>query len=136
MDTERLYSDIKSHLRDDPLPQNTSTTSHSQTPSGPSIQTVYYDIPDAYTSRKPGTYNYVFFSTRTTIPSQDTLARRRPFTPCVCNTTGRDFKPMSKTTAICAPPVPVKNLCAIDLTDFLNSFRVPRSLGILSRWIS
>ena len=59
-----------------PLPQNTSTTSCSQIPSGPSIQTVYYDIPDAYTSQKLGIYNYVFFSTRMTIPLQDTLARR------------------------------------------------------------
>ena len=54
-----------------PLPQTTSTTSHSQIPSGLSIQTVYYDIPDAYTSWKLGIYNYMFFSTCTTIPSQD-----------------------------------------------------------------
>ena len=58
-----------------PLLQNTSTTSHSQIPSGPSIQTVYYDILDAYTSQKPGIYDYVFFSTHMTIPSQDTLAK-------------------------------------------------------------
>ena len=87
-------------------------------------------------SQKPGTYDYVFFSTRTTIPSQDTLARRRPFTPYVCITTGRDFKPTSRITANCAPPVPVQSLCTIDLTDFLNSFQSLRSLGILSHWIS
>ena len=141
MDTERLHSDIKSHLQDDPTsadPQNTSTTSHSQIPSGPSIQMVYYDIPDAYMSQKPGIYNYVFFSTHTTIPLQDTLARRRPFTPYVCITTGQDFKPTSRITANHAPPVPVQSLCAIDLMDFFNSFWqwFPRSLGILSRWIS
>ena len=75
MDTERLHSDIKSHLRDDPLPQNTSTTSHILIPSGPLVQTVYYDILDTYTYWKTGIYNSVFFSTRMTIPSQDTLAR-------------------------------------------------------------
>ena len=66
---------------------------------------VYYDIPDAYMSRKPGIYDYMFFSTRMTIPSQDTLARQRPFTPYVCITTGRDFKPTSRITANRVPPV-------------------------------
>ena len=102
-----------------PLPQNTSTTSHSQIPSGPSIKTVYYDIPDTYTSQKLGFYDSVFSSTRTTIPSQDTLAKQRPFMLYVCNTTGQDFKPMSRITANHAPLVPMQNLCAIDLTDFL-----------------
>ena len=119
-----------------PLLQNTSTNSCSQIPSGPLIQTIYYDIPDAYTSQKQGIYNYVFFSTRTTIPSQDPLAKQRPFMPYVCNTTGLDFKPMSRITANRAPLVRMPSLCAIDLTDFLNSFQFPRSLGILSRWIS
>ena len=54
-----------------PLLQNTSTTSCSQIPSGPSIQMVYYDIPDAYTSWKLGIYDYMFFSTCTTIPLQE-----------------------------------------------------------------
>ena len=58
-----------------PLLQNTLTTSHSLIPSGPSIAMVYYDILEAYMSWKPGIYNYVFFSTRMTIPSQDTLAK-------------------------------------------------------------
>ena len=44
---------------------------------------VYYDIPDTYMSQKPGIYDYVFFSTHTTIPSQDTLAKHRPFTPYI-----------------------------------------------------
>ena len=100
---------------------------------------VYYDILDAYMSQKPGIpgiYNYMFFSTHTTIPLQDTLARRRPFMPYICITTGWDFKPTSRIAAICAPPVPVPSLCAMDLTDFSNSFRYLRNLGILSHWIS
>ena len=119
-----------------PLPQNTSTTSHIPIPSGPSIQMVYYDIPDAYMYQKMGIYDSVFFSTRTTIPSQDTLARRRPFTLYVCNTTGLDFKPTSRITANRAPLVHTPSLCAIDLMDFSNSFRYLRSLGILFHWIS
>ena len=83
-----------------------------------------------------GIYDSVFFSARTTIPLQDTLARQRPFTPYICNTTGLDFKPMSKITANCAPLVLMQNLCTIDLTDFSNNFQYPRSLGILYHWIS
>ena len=83
-----------------------------------------------------GIYNSVFFSTHTTIPSQDTLARQRPFTPYVCNTTGPDFKPMSRITADHAPLVLMQNLCAIDLTDFSNNFWYLRSLGILYHCIS
>ena len=83
-----------------------------------------------------GIYDSVFFSTHMTIPLQDTLARQRPFTPYACNTTGLDFKPMSRITANRAPLVLVPSLCAIDLTDFLSSFQYPRSLGILYHWIS
>ena len=56
MDTERLHSDIKSHLQDNPT--SAGHLDH-QSQSDPKIQTVYYDIPDAYTSRKPGIYDYV-----------------------------------------------------------------------------
>ena len=101
MDTEGSIRTSSLTCEMTPLPQNTLTTSCSQIPSGPSIQMVYYDILDTYTSRKPGIYNYMFFSTCTTIPSQDTLARRRPFMPYVCITTGRDFKPTSRITANC-----------------------------------
>ena len=83
-----------------------------------------------------GTYDSVFFSTHTTIPSQDTLARQRPFTPYVCNTTGLGFKPTSRITANRAPLVHAPSLCTIDLADFSNSFWYPRSLGILFHWIS
>ena len=107
-----------------PLPQNTSTTSHSLIPSGPLIQMVYYDILDAYMYWKMGIYNSVFFSTHTTIPSQDTLAKQRPFTLYICNTTGQDFKPMSRITANHAPLALTQNLCTINLMDFSNHFCV------------
>ena len=134
MDTERLHLDIKSHLqphfRRTPRP---SVTVRSQVdpPSRQFTMTFW-----THMSQKLVIYNHVFFSTHMTIPLQDTLAKQRPFMPCVCNTTGWDFKPTSRITANRAPPVPMQNLCTIDLMDFLNSFQYPRSLGILSHWIS
>ena len=72
---------------------------------------VYYNIPDAYTSRKLGIYDSVFFSTYMTIPSQDTLAKQRPFTLYVCNTTGLELqtyiKDYCKSCTTCSRTKPV-----------------------------
>src|SRR5882672_6148425 len=57
-----------------PFLQNTSTI--SQTPSGPSIPTVYYTTSDTSMFRTLETSDSMFFSTRTTTPLQVTLVRQ------------------------------------------------------------
>src|SRR5882724_7559034 len=59
-------SDLNSEMI--PFPQNTLTT--SQTQSGPSIPMVYYATSDASMLQTLAISDYVFFSTRTTIPLQ------------------------------------------------------------------
>src|SRR5882724_9160650 len=57
-------SDLNSEMI--PFPQSTSTT--SQTPSGPSIPMVYYATSDTSMVRNLAISDYMFFSTRMTIP--------------------------------------------------------------------
>src|SRR5882724_7822855 len=116
------------------FPQNTSTI--SQTPSGPSILMVYSTTLGASMFRTPAISDYVFSSTRTTIPLQVILVRQRLFIKSVCNTIGPDFQSMSGTTANHAPLFPAPNLCTKNPMDFSSNFRFPRSLGIPYPWIS
>src|SRR5882724_10882981 len=110
-----------------PFLQNTSTI--SQTLSGPSTLMVYYATSDASMFQTPAISDYMFSSTRTTIPLQVILVRQRPFIKSVCNTTGQDFQSTSRTTADCAPLVPAPNLCATNPRDFSSNFQFLRSLG-------
>src|SRR5882724_9009161 len=117
-----------------PLPKNTSIT--SQTPVGPSTQTVYFATLDASMSQTLAISDYVFFNIHMIIPLQVISVRRRHFIKSKCTITGLDFPFMSKTTANHVSPVPAPNPCAINLTDFSSNFRFPRNLGIPSPWIS
>ena len=101
MDAERLYSDIRSQLQEDPI--STEHLKISQTPSGLSIPMVYYATSDASIFQTPAISNYVFSSTHMSIPLQVISVRRRPFIKSACNTIGPDFQSMSRTTANCAP---------------------------------
>src|SRR5882724_10531364 len=127
-----LTSDLNSERI--PFLQNTSTT--SQTPSGPSIPMVYYATSDASMFQTSAISDYVFFSTCTTTPLQVISVRRRPYIKSVCNTIGPDFQSTSRTTANCAPLVPLPNPHATNPTDFSSNFRFLRSLGIPYPWIS
>src|SRR5882724_9705033 len=98
-----------------PFLQNTSII--SQTPSGPLILMVYYATSDASMFRILAISDYVFFSTRMTIPLQVISVRQRLFIKSVCNTIGPDFQSTSRTTADHAPLVPVPNLCTTNPTD-------------------
>src|SRR5882724_9422777 len=109
-----------------PFPQNTSTI--SQTPSGPSILMVYYATSDASMFQTLAISNYMFSSTRTTIPLEVISVRWRPFIKSTCNTIGLDFQSISRTTANHAPIVPMPNLCTINPTDISSNFQFPRSL--------
>src|SRR5882724_74663 len=88
-----------------PFPQNTSTI--DQTPSGPSILMVYFATSDTSMFQTPAISDYVFSSTHMTIPLQVISVRQRPFIKSTCNTIGLDFQSMSRTTANCAPLVPM-----------------------------
>src|SRR5882724_3574641 len=115
-----------------PFPQNTSTI--SQTPSGPSILMVYYATLDISMFQTLAISNYVFSSTHMAIPLQVISVIQRPFIKFICNTIGLDFQSMSRTTANCAPLVPIPNLCTTNPTDFSSNFQFPRGLGIPNPW--
>jgi len=76
MDAERLHSDIRSQLREDPI-----SAEHLDNQSDPKWTfnpMVYYPTLDASMFQIPEISNYVFFSTRTTTPFQVISVRRRP----------------------------------------------------------
>jgi len=98
------------------FPPNTSIP--SQTEHGPEPQTGYFSMQDAYMSLTWATFDYVFSSTRTIIPLQAIMARRRHCTQSEDSITGPDSQPSSKNIARHAPLAHVPSLCATDLTDF------------------
>jgi len=71
MDTERLHTDIQSHLRDDPV----STECLNTHEHGPEPRTVYFGMQDAYTSLTRAIFDYMFSNTCMIIPLQATTAR-------------------------------------------------------------
>ena len=117
--------------------QSLSSTSIPElTQNGPLIPMGYSDIWDASMSQIWEIFGFAFFSTRTIIHLPAIMASPRPFTMSGYNTTGPDSQSMSRTTASRTQLVPVPNLCTTDPTDFLNSLRSLRSLGIQYPWIS
>ena len=75
-------------------------------------------------------FDSVFYNTCTTTPLQVISVRLRPrhYTQSGCNMPGLVSQSTLKTTADCAPPVPMQKLCATDHMDYSNSFQFLRSL--------
>ena len=134
MDEEQLFSNIKSHLWDNPIStahlDNQSDPKWTVTPDG----LLCYSI--EYMFLTMAIFDSMFCNTHMTIRLQVILVRPRHYMQSACNMPGLDFRTLSKTTANRAPPVPTQNLCTTDRMDSSNSSRVLRSLGIQFPWIS
>jgi len=135
MDAERLHSDIQSQLQEDPILQNTLT--NSQTPSGPSIPTVYLHhlgciyVPNSsnlrlhvlqYSHDHPLAGHFSQMKTLHQVPYAITYWSGLPVY----------IKDYCKLCTTCSMP----NLCATNPMDFSSNFWFPRSLGIPYLWIS
>src|SRR5882724_10527642 len=114
MDAERLHSDIRSQLREDPI-----STEHLDKQS---------DLWTLNTDGLPRNSGWIYvldsgslqlhvLQYSTTIPLQDILIRQRHYIKFGCTTIGPDFWSLSKTTANRVPSVPVPNRCATNLMD-------------------
>jgi len=92
----RLHSDIRSQLKEDPISaEHLDNQSDPQWTLDPEF-TMPPWMPSMFQTQAIS--NYVFSSTRMTIPLQVISVRRRPFTKSACHTIGPDFQSMSRIT--------------------------------------
>src|SRR5882724_7409759 len=134
MDAERLHSNIRSQLREDPTAEehirNQSDPNWTFDPDGLLRHLGHIYVPNT------GNLRLCALQYSMIIPLQVISVRRRHFTKSECTITGPDFLFTSKTTASHVSPVPTPNPCATNPTDFSSNFRFLRSLGIPFPWIS